>query len=194
MRDAIAVHSLKDLPTDKLLDSYWPRYRMRKCGRCPGHPTGIVSPSAQPVCGSAPAACVVRWMQLKHLRPDLEVAGIRQHRQRPPPTGRRPRPCCAAARCCRPPALRLATADHRTTRTTPNVAGGGSGALGMQCREEDPAVLNWSAGSATMSRIRPLQPKLPVPHGGCSVGGWDVLRRATLSWRASSRIWPALRC
>jgi len=173
----IAVHSLKDLPTEQtpglLLGAVPEREQVADA---------LITLQASSL-AELPAGARVgtgslrRQAQLKHLRPDLEVAGIRGNvgtRLRKLDQGGYDAIVLAAA------GLRRLGWDSRITellgppQMLPAV---GQGALGIECRTDDPVTIGLLAHldhPATRQATTAERAMLALLHGGCSapVGAW----------------------
>ncbi len=182
----IAVHSLKDLPTEQVAGLVLGAVPERE-----NVADALVMNSAKTLAGLSAGARVGtgsqrRRSQLKHLRPDLEVVGIRGNvdtRLRKLDDGEYDAILLAAAGL-----RRLGWADRITELLEPPlmVPAVGQGALGLECRADDQTTLELlshldhhkSHQATTAERAM-----LALLHGGCSVpvGGWGRIEKEKLA-------------
>ncbi len=181
----VAVHSLKDLPTEQVAGLV--------LGAIPARENvadAFVSNQAASLTDLQHGARVGtgslrRQSQLKYLRPDLEVVGIRGNvdtRLRKLDEGEYDAILLAAAGL-----RRLGWADRiaeliEPSRMLPAV---GQGALGIECREGDPtvrALLGQLDHRQTHQATTAERTMLALLHGGCSVpvGGWGRVETGQL--------------
>ena len=181
----IAVHSLKDLPTAQtaglILGAVPPREDVSDA---------LVTLKADSL-DSLPAGARVgtgslrRQAQLKHLRPDLEVAGIRGNvdtRLRKLDNGEYDAIVLAAAGLKRLGWAKRITELLQPPQMLPAV---GQGALGIECRESDQVVLELLSeinDAATHCSTIAERSMLALLHGGCSapVGAWGRVEHGQL--------------
>jgi len=173
----IAVHSLKDLPTEQVAGLV--------IGAIPEREEvadALVSKVAKTL-AELPAGARVgtgstrRHAQLKHLRPDIEVLGIRGNvdtRLRKLDDGEYDAILLAAAGL-----RRLGWADRITELLAPPrmLPAVGQGALGIECRADDQQTIKLLApldDSETRAATTAERAMLALLHGGCSapVGAW----------------------
>jgi hydroxymethylbilane synthase len=176
-RADVAVHSLKDLPTEQVAGLTLAAVPLRE---------SVVDALVTKLAGSLdelPAGARVgtgslrRQAQLKHLRSDLEVARIRGNvdtRLRKLDEGEYDAVLLAAAGL-----RRLGWAERITEVLEPPkmLPAVGQGALGIECREEDSSVrelLIQLDHKATRQATTAERAMLALLHGGCSVpvGAW----------------------
>lgn len=182
----IAVHSLKDLPTEQVAGLVLGAVPERE-----NVADALISNQASSLAVLQPGARVGtgslrRQSQLKHLRPDLEVLGIRGNvdtRLRKLDDGDYDAILLAAAGL-----RRLGWADRIAQLLEPPLMlpAVGQGALGLECREDDQAVLellgqldHHETHRATVAE----RAMLALLHGGCSVpvGGWGRIENGKLA-------------
>lgn len=182
----IAVHSLKDLPTEQVAGLV--------LGAVPERETvadALVANSAKTLAELAVGARVGtgslrRQSQLKHMRPDLEVVGIRGNvdtRLRKLDDGEYDAILLAAAGL-----RRLGWSDRIAQLLEPPLMlpAVGQGALGLECREDDQTVLELLGQldhHETHQATDAERAMLALLHGGCSVpvGGWGRIENGKLA-------------
>jgi len=181
----IAVHSLKDLPTEQVaglvLAAVPPREQVADALITNQAP----SLASLPLGARVGTGSLRRQAQLKHLRPDLEVVGIRGNvdtRLQKLDDGHYDAILLAAAGL-----QRLGWEDRITELLEPPrmLPAVGQGALGIECRADDSVVLELLALlnhhethlATTAERVM-----LALLHGGCSVpvGGWGRIENKKL--------------
>jgi hydroxymethylbilane synthase len=168
----LAVHSLKDLPTqgpaDLILAAVPEREDVADALIAPVHQTIDALPTAGRVGTSSPR----RRAQLLFLRPDLEVVTVRgnvETRLSQALAGRLDAVVLAWAGL-----NRLGLERHVTQRLGPPefLPAVGQGALGIECRRDDPAVLALLEPldhPATRRAIRAERATLAALEGGCTL-------------------------
>lgn len=173
----VAVHSLKDLPTDQvdgLTLGAVPERENVADALISGERIALAD---LPIGARIGTGSLRRQAQLKSIRPDLEVVGIRGNvdtRLRKLDDGEYDAIVLAAA------GLRRLGWDERITELLqpplmlPAV---GQGALGIECRTDDEAtrsLLSHLDDSATRQSVIAERSMLALLHGGCSapVGAW----------------------
>ena len=182
----VAVHSLKDLPTETSSDLVLAAVPRRE-----NPADALVCQVAQSLADLPEGARVGtgslrRQAQLKYLRADLEVVGIRGNvdtRLRKLDEGRYDALLLAAA------GLRRLGCDHRITELLDPprmLPAPGQGALGLECRADDAVTLPWlrqldhqpSRVAVTAERAM-----LAHLHAGCSapVGAWGRIEGGQLA-------------
>ena len=182
----VAVHSLKDLPTEQVAGLVLGAVPERE-----NVADALVTNSAKTL-AELPAGARVgtgssrRQSQLKHLRPDLEVVGIRGNvdtRLRKIDDGEYDAILLAAAGL-----RRLGWADRITELLQPPLMlpAVGQGALGIECREDDPTarkLLSHLDHHETHQATAAERSMLALLHGGCSVpvGGWGRIENGQLA-------------
>jgi hydroxymethylbilane synthase len=173
----LAVHSLKDLPTQQVAGLALTATPPRE-----DPADALVTNKAETLAELSPGACVGtgslrRRAQLLHLRPDLEVVGIRGNvdtRLRKLDEGEYDAIVLAAAGL-----ERLGWGDRIKERLSPPrmLPAPGQGALGIECREDDGEAIE------LMRQLDDLPTRLGVTaertvlgalHGGCSapIAAW----------------------
>ncbi len=182
----IAVHSLKDLPTEQVAGLVLGAVPERE-----NVADALVASSAKTLAELSLGARVGtgslrRQSQIKHLRPDLEVVGIRGNvdtRLRKLDDGEYDAILLAAAGL-----RRLGWADRITELLEPPqmLPAVGQGALGIECREDDQEVLellNHLDHPETHQATAAERSMLALLHGGCSVpvGGWGRIENEKLA-------------
>ncbi len=182
----IAVHSLKDLPTEQVaglaLGAVPERENVADALITNQAPSlAALQPDARIGTGS-----LRRQSQLKHLRPDLNVVGIRGNvdtRLRKLDDGEYDAILLAAAGL-----RRLGWADRITQLLEPPqmLPAVGQGALGIECRADDQRVLELLAPlnhHETHQATIAERAMLALLHGGCSVpvGGWGRIENGKLA-------------
>ena len=181
----IAIHSLKDLPTEQVeglvLAAVPERENVADALVTNQAPSLMELPSAARV----GTGSLRRQAQLKHLRPDLEVVGIRGNvdtRLRKLDEGQYDAIILAASGLRRLGWAERITEMLEPPRMLPAV---GQGALGIECRADDQAVLELLAQldhhqshQATVAE----RTMLALLHGGCSapVGAWGRMESGQL--------------
>ncbi len=182
----LAVHSLKDLPTEQVegltLAAVPPREEVADA---------LVTNQASSLADLPSGARVGtgssrRQSQLKHLRPDLDVVNIRGNvdtRLRKLDDGEYDAILLAAAGL-----KRLGLSDRITELLSPPqmLPAVGQGALGIECRESDPTVRRLLAqldDPNTRAATTAERSMLALLHGGCSVpvGGWGRIENGQLA-------------
>lgn len=181
----IAVHSLKDLPTEQVEGLTLAAVPARE-----NVADALVSEKANCLADLAPGARVGtgsqrRRAQIKHLRPDLEVAGIRGNvdtRLRKLEDGEYDAIILAAAGL-----RRLGWSERIAELLEPPqmLPAVGQGALGIEGRSDDPATLELLAKldhRDTHQATSAERAMLALLHGGCSapVGAWGRVDRGEL--------------
>ena len=186
MRDAdIAVHSLKDLPTEQVAGLVLAAIPQRENVADALVTNRANSLADLPTGARVGTGSLRRQAQLKHLRPDLEVAGIRGNvdtRLRQLDDGHYDALLLAAAGLRRLGWQRRITERLGPPQMLPAV---GQGALGIECREEDPAVLELVrriGHHESHQAVTAERAMLALLHGGCSVpvGGWGRVEEGHL--------------
>ena len=181
----IAVHSLKDLPTEQVAGLVLGAVPERE-----NVADALVTNSAKTLAELSAGARVGtgssrRQSQLKHLRPDLNIVGIRGNvdtRLRKLDDGEYDAILLAAAGL-----RRLGWADRITELLQPSqmLPAVGQGALGIECREDDSIALKLLGQlnhHATHQATAAERAMLALLHGGCSVpvGGWGRIENGQL--------------
>lgn len=181
----IAVHSLKDLPTEQVEGLTLAAVPARESVA-----DALVSRKATCLADLATGARVGtgsqrRRAQIKHLRPDLEVVGIRGNvdtRLRKLDDGEYDAIILAAAGL-----RRLGWSERIVELLEPPqmLPAIGQGALGIECRSDDPATLELLAKldhHDTHQATTAERAMLALLHGGCSapVGAWGRVDRGEL--------------
>ena len=182
----IAVHSLKDLPTEQVAGLVLGSVPKRE-----NVADALITNSAKTLAELSSGARVGtgssrRQSQLKHLRPDLEVVGIRGNvdtRLRKLDDGEYDAILLAAAGL-----RRLGWADRITELLQPPLMlpAVGQGALGIECREDDQVALEFLGQldhHETHQATAAERAMLALLHGGCSVpvGGWGRIENGQLA-------------
>lgn len=181
----IAVHSLKDLPTEQIEGLVLGAVPKREEVQDALVSNGAKSLAELPIGARVGTGSLRRHAQLKSLRPDLEVVGIRGNvdtRLRKLDDGEYDAIVLAAAGL-----RRLGWADRIAEllgppRMLPAV---GQGALGIECREGDQTILELLAPldhRETHSAVAAERSMLALLHGGCSapVGAWGRMESGAL--------------
>ncbi|MGP0063365.1 MAG: hydroxymethylbilane synthase [Isosphaeraceae bacterium] len=168
----VAVHSLKDLPTqgpaELILAAVPPREDVADALIAPGHRTIDALPPGARVGTSSPR----RRAQLLFLRPDLEVVTIRgnvETRLNQALEGKLDAVVLAWAGL-----KRLGLESHVTQRMAPPdvLPAVGQGALGIECHRDNPgvlAILQRLDGPATHRAVRAERAALAELEGGCVI-------------------------
>jgi len=181
----VAVHSLKDLPTDPIAGLVLAAVPERE-----NIADALVSHVA-PSLASLPQAARIgtgslrRQSQLKSLRPDLQMAGIRGNvdtRLRKLDEGEYDAVILAAAGL-----NRLGLKERITELLEPPrmLPAPGQGALGIECREEDVSIRKLLArleDNDSRLSVEAERSMLAMLHGGCSVpvGAWGRIEEGQL--------------
>ena len=181
----VAVHSLKDLPTEQVAGLVLGAVPERE-----NVADALVTNSAKTLAELSAGARVGtgssrRQSQLKHLRPDLEVVGIRGNvdtRLRKLDDGEYDAILLAAAGL-----RRLGWVDRITELLQPPqmLPAVGQGALGIECRADDSIaqeLLGQLDHHETHQATAAERVMLALLHGGCSVpvGGWGRIENGQL--------------
>ncbi|NOZ40642.1 MAG: hydroxymethylbilane synthase [Planctomycetes bacterium] len=181
----VAVHSLKDLPTEQVTGLVLGAIPERE-----NVADALVTNQAPSLVNLQPGARVGtgslrRHSQLKHLRPDLEVLGIRGNvdtRLRKLDDGDYDAIVLAAAGL-----QRLGWGNRITELLEPPqmLPAVGQGALGLECREDDQVameLLSHLDHHETHQSTTAERAMLAMLHGGCSVpvGGWGRVENGKL--------------
>ncbi len=181
----IAVHSLKDLPTDQVAGLQLAAVPVRE-----EVADALVSNQGESLADLPTGARVGtgstrRHSQLKSLRPDLEVLGIRGNvdtRLRKLDNGEYDAILLAAAGL-----RRLGWADRITQLLAPPqmLPAVGQGALGLECRVDDAVaheLLRHLNHRPTRQAVAAERAMLALLHGGCSapVGAWARVEEGQL--------------
>jgi len=181
----VAVHSLKDLPTDPIAGLVLAAVPERE-----NVADALVSNVAQSLAVLPQAARVGtgslrRQSQLKSLRPDLQVLGIRGNvdtRLRKLDEGEYDAVILAAAGL-----QRLGLSERITELLQPPrmLPAPGQGALGLECREEDATARRLLASmedADSRLSVEAERSMLALLHGGCSVpvGAWGRIEEGRL--------------
>jgi len=173
----IGVHSLKDLPTEQVAGLVLGAVPKRG-NVADALVTNLANTLAElPTSARIGTGSFRRQSQLKHLRPDLKVVGIRGNvdtRLRKLDDGEYDALVLAAAGLQRLGLKNRITALLKPPHMLPAV---GQGALGIECREDDSRVLELLGhlnDHQTHQVIAAERAMLALLHGGCSVpvGGW----------------------
>jgi len=181
----IAVHSLKDLPTEQVDGLVLAAVPERE-----NVADALVSNQAKslavlPTGARVGTGSLRRLAQLKHLRPDLKVVGIRGNvdtRLRKLDGGEYDAILLAAAGL-----RRLGWEDRIAELLAPPqmLPAVGQGALGIECRRDDQAVhelLSQLDHNETHQAVTAERAMLALLHGGCSapVGAWGRVESGEL--------------
>lgn len=176
-RADVAVHSLKDLPTEAIADLVLAAVPEREHVADALVTTAADSLAALPQSARVGTGSLRRQSQLKSLRPDLEVVGIRGNvdtRLRKLDEGEYDAILLAAAGL-----RRLGWGERITELLEPPrmLPAPGQGALGIECRADDAEVCQLLARlnhAATRAAVDAERSMLALLHGGCSVpvGAW----------------------
>ncbi len=182
----VAVHSLKDLPTEQVSGLVLGAVPERE-----NVADALVTNSTKTLAGLSAGARVGtgssrRQSQLKHLRPDLNIVGIRGNvdtRLRKLDDGEYDAILLAAAGL-----RRLGWADRITELLQPPqmLPAVGQGALGIECRADDQVALKFLGQldhHETHQATAAERSMLALLHGGCSVpvGGWGRIENGQLA-------------
>ena len=182
----IAVHSLKDLPTEQVTGLVLGAVPERE-----NVADALIANSAKTLAELSAGARVGtgssrRQSQLKHLRPDLNIVGIRGNvdtRLRKLDEGEYDAILLAAAGL-----RRLGWADRITELLEPPtmLPAVGQGALGIECRADDQVALKFLGHLGhheTHQATAAERAMLALLHGGCSVpvGGWGRIENGQLA-------------
>ena len=181
----IAVHSLKDLPTEQVAGLVLAAVPPREQVADALITNQASSLSELPAGARIGTGSLRRQAQLKHLRPTVEVVGIRGNvdtRLRKLDGGEYDAIVLAAAGLSR-----LGLSDRITQVLEPPqmLPAVGQGALGIECRVDDPAVrdlLGQIDHNETHSSTKAERVMLSLLHGGCSapVGAWGRVENGRL--------------
>ncbi len=182
----IAVHSLKDLPTDTVAGLVLAAVPERENPADALVSTKADSLMTLPAGARVGTGSLRRQAQIRHLCPELEVVGIRGNvdtRLRKLDAGEYDAVILAAAGLGR-----LGLADRIAELLEPPrvLPAPGQGALGLECRAEDSAVgeLLAKLDDATSHRaVEAERSMLAKLHGGCSapVGAWGRIEGGQLT-------------
>jgi len=181
----VAVHSLKDLPTDPIAGLVLAAVPKRENVADALVSNVASSLAVLPEGARVGTGSLRRQSQLKILRPDLQVAGIRGNvdtRLRKLDEGEYDAVILAAAGL-----QRLGLKGRITELLEPPLMlpAPGQGALGIECREEDAAVrklLGRLEDADSRLSVEAERSMLALLHGGCSVpvGGWGRIEEGQL--------------
>ncbi len=176
-RADVAVHSLKDLPTEAIADLVLAAVPERENVADALVTAAADSLAALPQGARVGTGSLRRQSQLKSLRPDLEVVGIRGNvdtRLRKLDEGEYDAILLAAAGL-----RRLGWGERITEFLEPPrmLPAPGQGALGIECRANDAEVCELLARmnhAETRAAVDAERSMLALLHGGCSVpvGAW----------------------
>ncbi len=182
----VAVHSLKDLPTDPVAGLVLAAVPKRE--NVADALVSNIAPSLAvlPQAARVGTGSLRRQSQLKILRPDLQVVGIRGNvdtRLRKLDEGEYDAIILAAAGLQR---LGLGERIVELLEPPQMLPAPGQGALGIECREEDVEVRKILARLEDADSRRTIEAEremLALLHGGCSVpvGGWGRMEEGQLA-------------
>jgi len=181
----IAVHSLKDLPTEQVDGLVLAAVPERENVADALVSNQAKSLAALPTGARVGTGSLRRLAQLKHLRPALKVVGIRGNvdtRLRKLDEGE-----CDAILLAAAGLHRLGWEDRIAELLAPPqmLPAVGQGALGIECRGDDLAVqelLSQLDHNETHQAVTAERAMLALLHGGCSVpvGGWGRIENGKL--------------
>jgi len=182
----VAVHSLKDLPTDPIAGLVLAAVPERENVADALVANVASSLAVLPEGARVGTGSLRRQSQLKILRPDLQVAGIRGNvdtRLRKLDEGEYDAVILAAAGL-----QRLGLGERIVEFLDPPqmLPAPGQGALGIECREEDAAVrklLGRLEDADSRLSVEAERSMLALLHGGCSVpvGAWGRMEEGQLA-------------
>jgi len=182
----VAVHSLKDLPTEPIAGLILAAVPERE-NVADALVTGLANSLASlPQGASVGTGSLRRQSQLKSLRPDLQVAGIRGNvdtRLRKLDEGEYDAIILAAAGLQR---LGLGQRITELLQPPQMLPAPGQGALGIECREADAQIRELLFGledADSRISIDAERSMLALLHGGCSVpvGAWGRVESGQLT-------------
>jgi len=181
----LAVHSLKDLPTDPIAELLLAVVPEREDVADALITNVATSLAALPPAARVGTGSLRRQSQLKSLRPDLQLAGIRGNvdtRLRKLDEGEYDAVILAAAGLHR---LGLGERIVELLRPPQMLPAPGQGALGIECRAEDNTIRELLArleDADSRVSVEAERSMLAMLHGGCSVpvGAWGRVEEGQL--------------
>lgn len=205
-RADLAVHSLKDLPTEAApgltLAAIPARGDTADALVLPADAADTGEPLPLPQAARVATGSPRRQAQLRHLRPDLQLVEVRgnvQTRLKKLDAGEFDAMILACAGL-----ERLGLSDRITRRLEPPVMyhAVGQGALGLECRSDDAAVIallqrlidppTWSAALAERSLLATLRAGCHAPVGvATSLNGDDLRLEAVVLSQSGESRWTA---